>query len=364
MSIIEHTLNIGLTQYTGSSVKAQFYTNYNADMVKIDEAISNVNDDLTGLGDRVSALETEMQVVSNKVDEAVTTANEAKTIADAMDARVTSLEERCDDLESWKNNIIDPTLNSYNDRLESIEAVIETVSTANIKDLIERIDALEQKVDTNAQNIDILNTNLIAAVNDIRQLEVELGNTNSALTAVGNRVIVLENCCEEVRTTLTEYNTRIVQNASDIDALEARLTRDETNIAGNASDITILATQNNTQAGQIQDLYEKIENVDTTKISESVTENGLTFAFSKVSGWIKIVINGTTSEAIADGTTFINIIPENFSSSEIAYTRAIQPISINDMLINVEIDGRNITFNSVNGNIASGTVLHQEAVYC
>lgn len=364
MSIIERTPNLDLTQYKGSSVTARFYANYNADMEKIDEAISDVNDSLIGLGSRVSALETEMQVVSNKVDEAVTTANEAKTIADAMDARVTSLEGRCDDLESWKNNTVDPTLSSYNDRLESIEAVIETVSTANIQDLIERIDALEQKVDTNAQNIDTLNTNLITAVNDIRQLEVELGNTNSALTVVSNRVTVLENCCEEVRTTLTDHNARIVQNASDIDALEARLTRDETNIAGNASDITILATQNNTQAGQIQDLYDKIENVDTTKITDSVTESGLTFAFSKLSGWIKVVISGTTTEAIADGTTFTNLIPEDFSSSEIAYTRAVQPMSINDMLINIEIDGRDVTINNVNGGIASGTVLHQEAMYC
>lgn len=265
MSILDKTTNLELTQYGGSPIKAQLYANYNSDMQKIDAGYAELKgeiDGTNGLGERVSALETSVTTISEKADEAVSTANDAKSTADGMDTRVTAVEGDMSDLKTWKNDTVDPTLSAYDSRLDAIELVIDTVSTANINDLIARMDALEQKVDANTQAIDTLNDNLISAVDRIEDLESGLGTTNANLNTLTNRVTLLEDCCSSVRETLTDHNTRINKNASDISALDARLTRDETNIAGNASDITILATQNNTQAGQIDDLYSKYNALD------------------------------------------------------------------------------------------------------
>ena len=267
MSILDKTTNLELTQYGGSPVKAQLYANYNSDMQKIDAGYAELKgeiDGTNGLSERVSTLETSITTIDEKADSAISTANDAKSTADGMDTRVTAVEGDVSDLKTWKNDTVDPTLNAYDSRLDAIELVIDTVSTANINDLIARMDALEQKVDANTQAIDTLNDNLISAVDRIEDLESGLGTTNANLNALASRVTLLEDCCSSVRETLTDHNTRINKNASDISALDARLTRDETNIAGNASDITILATQNNTQAGQIDDLYSKYNALDPT----------------------------------------------------------------------------------------------------
>ena len=267
MSILDKTTNLELTQYGGSPVKTQLYANYNSDMQKIDAGYAELKgeiDGTNGLGERVSALETSVTTIDEKADGAVSTANDAKSTADGMDTRVTAVEGDVSDLKTWKNDTVDPTLSAYDSRLDAIELVIDTVSTANINDLIARMDALEQKVDANTQAIDTLNDNLISAVDRIEDLESGLGTTNANINALSSRVTLLEDCCSSVRETLTDYNTRINKNASDISALDARLTRDETSIAGNASDITILATQNNTQSQQIDDLYSKYNALDPT----------------------------------------------------------------------------------------------------
>ena len=274
MSIISRTPNMGLTQWDGDiAIRAGLYSRYNSDMLAIDTEFHTLDEAINGdegLGARVSALETSVSEISDKADNAVSTANEAKETADGMSARVTAVEGRLDAYDLWKVDV-DDTLVAYDGRLDAIEDVIATVSTANINDLIARMDALEQKVDANTQSIDTLNDNLIGAVNRITDLEAELGTTNANLNALTGRVITLEGCCEEVRTTLADHNSRINQNAGDISALDARLTRDETNIAGNASDITILATQNSTQAGQIDDLYSKYNALDPASPSSLIS---------------------------------------------------------------------------------------------
>lgn len=274
MSIISRTPNMGLTQWDGDiATRAGLYSRYNSDMLAIDTEFHALDEAINGdegLGARVSALETSVGEISDKADNAVSTANEAKETADGMSARVTAVEGRLDAYDLWKVTV-DDTLVAYDSRLDAIEDVIATVSTANINDLIARMDALEQKVDANTQSIDTLNDNLIGAVNRITDLEAELGTTNANLNALTGRVTTLEGCCEEVRTTLADHNSRINQNAGDISALDARLTRDETNIAGNASDITILATQNSTQAGQIDDLYSKYNALDPASPSSLIS---------------------------------------------------------------------------------------------
>ena len=271
MSILNKTANLELTQFGGDvSGFANLYSVYNSDMQKIDLSVSELSSSLIGVADRVATLEGTISEISDKADNAVDVANNAKDTADAMDGRVTTLETKVDNLETWSGGV-DVTLEAYDGRLDAIEDVIATVSTANINDLIARIDALEQKVDANTQSIDTLNDNMIGAVNRITGLETGLGTTNAELNTVKDRVTNLETCCQEVRDILNDHNSRINKNASDISELDTRLTRDETNIAGNASDITILATQNNTQAQQIDDLYNKYNALDPESPSSLIS---------------------------------------------------------------------------------------------
>lgn len=334
MSIIGRTTNLELTQYNGSSVKAQFYANYNADMVKIDTAFKALEDNLTS---RV----------------------------DALDTLVQSYETRVSALEGWSETA-QTAITDYGNRLDAIEAVIETVSTANIEDLIRRIDALEQKVDANTQNIDTLNANLIEAVGNIDALTSELVTTNANISALANRVTTLENCCEEVRTILNDHNSRINQNASNISALDARLTRDETNIASNASDITILATQNSTQANQIQDLYDTINEINPSAIdTASITSKGLTIDFTKKCGWVYVNIAGTLTSDIVDNVAWSESVPSDFEPLFEVFSTPNLPSDITNSLLSIAFyaDGsiKGLTANGV--TIETGVNVNCKLVY-
>ena len=352
MSIIERTPKLDLTQYVGSSVKAQFYTNYNADMLKIEAGFSDLEDEVTL---RLSAMQSDIA----QFEQDVTTRVDAlDTLVNGYDGRITTLENRADET--------DTTLLGYGTRLDAIELVIDTVSTQNIDDLVQRIDALEQKVDANTNNIDTLNTNLIEAVNRINDLTVRLDNTNTALNALTVRVSTLETCCDEVRTTLADHNTRINANASNISALDARLTRDETNIAGNANDITILATQNNTQASQIQDLYERIANVNPSEVeTDTLTSKGLTINFTKKCGWVYVNISGTLTDDIVDDTAWNENVPSGFEPLFEVSSTPNFPTDITNSLLSVHLydDGsiKGLTANSV--TIQTGESVNCKIVY-
>lgn len=341
MSIIERTTKLQLTQFKGSSIKPAILDFYSSDMLKIDGAFSDIETDITqfeaNITDRVDALD---------------------TLVNGYDERITTLEDCCED--------VNTTLTTYGTRLDNIEAVIETVSTANIEDLIKRIDALEQKVDANTQNIDTLNTNLIDAVNDINALTSELATTNANLASLDTRVNNLENCCDEVRTALTDHNTRINKNATDISALDARMTRDETNIAGNASDITILATQNNTQANQIQDLYDKISNISPIEVStETLQAKGLALNFIKKGGWCIVDITGTLTSDIVDGNVWNENVPNGYKPLLQVTSKPNVPTDITNSTLAIEFmtDGSilGITANSV--TIQTGESINCSLVY-
>lgn len=352
MSIIERTQNLDLTQYGGSSVKAQFYANYNSDMLKIEAGFSDLEDEVTL---RLSNIQNDIAQFEQNVTARV---DALDTLVNGYDGRITTLENRADET--------DTTLLGYGTRLDAIELVIDTVSTQNIDDLVQRIDALEQKVDANTNNIDTLNTNLIEAVNRINDLTVRLDNTNTALNALTVRVSTLENCCDEVRTTLADHNTRINANATDISALDTRLTRDETNIAGNASDITILATQNNTQANQIQDLYERIATVDPGSVeTESITDKGLDIDFTKKCGWVYVSISGTLTSNIVDGTAWSEAVPTGFEPLFDVSSTPNFPTDITNSLLSIVMldDGtiKGVTANSV--TIQAGESVNCKLVY-
>ena len=128
MSIIERTTKLLLTQFKGGSIKPAILDYYTSDMLKIDNAFT--------------AMETDIDEFEADVTASVTA---LETLVNNFDTRVSTLEDCCSD--------VNTTLLNYGSRLVEIERVIDTVSTANIDDIIERVNALENKVNTNILSI-------------------------------------------------------------------------------------------------------------------------------------------------------------------------------------------------------------------
>ena len=235
MSKILRTVNLELTKYTGIALPL-FFGDYSSDMQKIDDAFG-------ALDSRFVALET-----------AVTD----------HETRISTLETCCSDV-----NI---TLSSYNDRLIQIETVIRTVSTQNINDLIARMDALENKVQTNAEQIHEINDNLGDFDTRLSAVEVLSRTNKTDIESLTGRVITLENCCSEVRETLTAFDLRITKNTDDISDMLLRFERDESNITANANDIIILSQQVQTNAHNIDDIIHALGDLDPSSQLEVVRQ--------------------------------------------------------------------------------------------
>ena len=236
MSIIEHTTKLQLTLFKGSSINPAILEYYSADMQKIDDAFTRADE-------RLSALETSSEEYAG---------------------RLTSLE-------TWKDETVDPTLGDYGTRIENIESIIATVSTANIDALTERVNALEEKVEANSQHIITINGEINAINDSISAIQTLDNAQNSRLNTLENQVVTLENCCEEVRSTLADHNGRINQNASDIAALDVRVTANEGNIAANAQDITILANQVRVNSEKINQILDDIPVQDIINAVNRIT---------------------------------------------------------------------------------------------
>lgn len=224
MSILKKTPNLELTQFTGSLNRfANLYSRYNSDMLKLDNSYGEVFAKCEELAEEVGT----------------------------YSERITTLET---DMSSVKT-----TLTDYGERLEDIEEVIETVSTQYVEDLRSRLDAVEVKVDSNASDISSLNERVTNLTSRMTYAERDIGTTNGRIDALDVRVTTLEGCCESVNQTLIEHDGRISDNAAEIGGIKVRLDTDENNIASNTLDIQTLATQNETQSGQIAELYERTE---------------------------------------------------------------------------------------------------------
>lgn len=140
-------------------------------------------------------------------------------------------------------DIIDRLIKSINDDVTDIQRVIDTVSTQNIDDLLARIQALEIKVDNNANII----SGLLESING---LSSELGKTNNRVSAIVGELETaksdienLKQCCDNVLSTLITHGERITQNETAITNINNEIARMKENIIGNAQDITTLATQ-------------------------------------------------------------------------------------------------------------------------
>ena len=205
------------------------------------------------------------------------------------------------------NEKIDTFTSSINARMEAVEDVIETVSTANIDALTERVDALEHKVNAQGEQLETLNT-LLDEHTD------ELADHEERIKALEESQEVQDELIDELETETADLKAQQDINTSSISDLETRLTADEVLIRGNAEDITILAQQVETNAENINRIFDDIPIDDLVNLSERVsdletaltpsavqiiaTHKGLTLQAYENAKTVYIQISGTTDDAI------------------------------------------------------------------
>lgn len=302
MSIIERTTKLLLTQFKGSSIKPAFLNYYTADMKKLD-------DYAIGADNRLSALEAE----------------------DIL------LDGRLDTLEGWADNTVNPTLTSYGNRLNAIEAVIENVSDQNIRDLMERLSALENKVDANTTAIDGLAGRVDALEDELVNIRNGLNNVGADLVALGRRITRLEECCEEVRVQIAGIDDILDNHGELLSGLRTDVNRNAENIQANAEDITILSGQISTINTNVNAL---LNDMDVQHIVEfasvntdSITAKGLTFTFTSEGGWCHVDIAGNLTEDIDEDTVWDEVVPDGFIPAVVAISNGLPPVNIINGLI-------------------------------
>lgn len=140
-------------------------------------------------------------------------------------------------------SIIDALINSINEDIEDINRIIDTVSTQNIDNLTARLDALEVKVDNNANIIASLADNLRSLSDEVVKNRNNITNIYSIINELQTDVADLKTCCQDVRNVLTTYGDRISNNENNITTINTELARVKNDVIGNARDIATLATQ-------------------------------------------------------------------------------------------------------------------------
>lgn len=138
---------------------------------------------------------------------------------------------------------IDGAMSSANDRLEEVERVISTVSTANIDDLVARLSAIEVKVDNNANQIIGLSNSINGLSTQTANNTANIGVLRGMIDSANDEIADLKQCCDNVRTVLVNYGDRITSNEQAIVNILAQMDRMNADIIGNAQDIQTVATQ-------------------------------------------------------------------------------------------------------------------------
>ena len=304
MSIIERTSKLNLTQFKGSSIKPAYLEYYTADMKKLDD----------------------------------------NAIA------------------------IDDVLAAYDTRLDAIELVIETVSTANVDHLTERVDALEQKVETNSEQIAHFLEDVEMLDGRIDALEGTYTQYGSRITTLENKVANLESCCSDVRDDLSTIHTTLDVHAELLSGLRVDVNKNRHDIEANAQDITILATQVQTNAENINKIFDDIPVEDIIALAElnttTLSAKGLTFSFAKRGGWCNVLITGETTEAIQDEEEWSEEVPEEYYPAQDAYSQAVQPWDVTNSLFCIMLGDDGKISSMVNGDdVPTGTVVNMLVNY-
>lgn len=304
MSIIERTTNLELTQFKGSSIKPALLEYYTSDMKKIDDGVAIINDLLV----------------------------------------------------------------AYDARLDSIELIIDTVSTANVDHLTERVDALEQKVETNSEQITHFLEDVEMLDGRIDALEATYTQYGSRITTLENKVSHLEECCADVKSDLSAIHTTLDVHAELLEGLRTDVNKNRHDIEANAQDITIIATQCQTNAENINKIFDDIPVEDIIALAElnttTLTAKGLTFSFAMRGGWCNVLISGETTATIENDETWVEEAPEGYIPAQDAYSHAVQPWDVANSRLGIKIGADGKISSVVNGDdVPIGTAVNMDINY-
>lgn len=268
------------------------------------------------------------------------------------------------------NEKIDTFTSSINERMEAVEAVIDTVSTQNIDDIEERVDALEEKVEVNAEHI-ALNAEFIEANT------TSISDHETRIVSLEESQEVQDELISELESLTETQGEQISINTTSISALETRLTEDEQNIQGNAQDITILATQVNTNAENIRRILHDIPVNDLVELDERVDALEAFNANSEVQ--TIATVKGVEIDLFTAGSTayieFTGTTDADMALDELIYTLTdltpYEPIRthsmasdiLNNMMYLEMAQNGNISVKGSVLTIPSGSTIHQVASY-
>lgn len=292
MSILNKTPIIGLTQFTGNILNfANIYSRYNSDMLKIDEYVGGLGEDIDA---RLTAMESDISEFESSVNETVATMTEAfndlSTEVGTYDNRLTALEEA--------NITINETLNAHAERLTTLEDTVASLDPQYVADLRARLTAVEQKVDTNATAIASLNEDVNRVEADIVVINGKLVTIDGRLDSAETRLTNLENCCNEVNATLINLQSQITSNDEDIAGLQTRMSEAENNIAGNAQDIITVTTQTAVNTADIAELKTRVGDLEDAIQEVDNWENRIEAVENTVAGY-----NDSIAQAVSDSAT-------------------------------------------------------------
>lgn len=377
---MQKTPNLNLTQYEEND-RIGFTTNYNDDMLSIDNGYGDIK------SDTVNALE--------EVQTAIDTSRETLDIASEMIVEVEKFNDRllkaeqdasasivlandalevAADAEAVGNNALD-TVGTFNDRINTVEAST-VVITSDVAKLKTQVDELKETTDTQGTELDGQMAILDTAVDDISTLSADMEAAKSSIlnltakdteleahiTSDSDRITALENAqsgtsndvssltsdlsvLEGNVTTLTEkvnLNSANIEDAENaINALEGRMAESENDITENNTLINNLTQRLDSLTTQVSLNVDDIGNLD---MRITATENQITNVEDQITSLTPLrelgVIDSTNKRYTTDFSTTItqdDIINVYMSK----YGLTPLDIIINDRSVTVQFDDGN-----------------------
>lgn len=280
MAILSKTNKLGLTQYSSNSYGSTLLDRYNADMLQIDTYVSaleitvderfdlieadilqfknDINDSFTEFQSTITSeidnfetsLNSQMSVFQENINNTV---NEYTGLVNTFDERISHLEACC--------NEATETLNIHQQWLENIQEVIDTVSTANIENLENRLSALEHKVEANSRLISANTEYIQNILRTIESITQHLTEIDQRFVPIESDIVYLKSCCDLVQNTLTEIQNSINTINDLLTGLRTDVDKNRRDIDANATDIITVARQVEINSTNIEEILRQLNGI-------------------------------------------------------------------------------------------------------
>lgn len=231
----------------------------------------------------------------------------------------------------------------------------------------ERVDKLEQKINTNAANIELVEQDVETNTNSIGTIKNNITSINSSITDIDNEVTRLENSLtntnnelDSLEANVNGFDERITEATNKATQAEEQATRLGLTVSTNSTKITALETKNteltnkvNTNTGNISSLKGTVDGIIKLKfqwidISRFTNDNGYNTSGGRNQTYRYPIPNISLSRVVS--ITGVAVFADNFySRSTVSYSTGTFD-SVNHVLINIFVSGANSSF-TVTGKI-------------